>query len=97
MKPGAKPRELLNAHNKLLISKRYPPEGRLYAHGQGYDLVERPAIRPEETMTIKKGMNITVHPITLTKEAYAFCCDNYLVTDSGTVRLHKTPREVFVV
>lgn len=97
MKPGAKPEELLDTHNKLLASMGYPLEGRLFAHGQGYDLVERPGICPGEKMTIKAGMNIVIHPTLLTKKSYAFCCDNYLVTDSGAVRIHKTPREVFVV
>jgi len=97
IRPGAHPKEIFDAHNRMLATMGYPPEGRIHAHGQGYDLVERPGIRPEETMTIKKDMNVTIHPITLTKDAYAFCCDNFLVTDSGAVRLHKTPREVFVV
>jgi len=97
LKPGAKPSELIAIHNKSLAKMGYPQDGRLYAHGQGYDLVERPGIRPEETMTIKADMNIAVHPMTVTKEAYAFCCDNYIVTDSGAVRIHRTPREVFVV
>ncbi len=95
--PDAKPNELFEAHNKLLAGMGYPPEGRIHSHGQGYDLVERPGIRPEETMMIKRNMNIVIHPITLTKNAYAFCCDNYLVTGSSAVRLHKTPREIFVV
>ena len=97
LKPGAKPAELIEIHNKALAKMGYPIDLRLYAHGQGYDLVERPAIRPEEAMTIKTNMNIAVHPMTFTKEAYAFCCDNYIVTDSGAMRIHKTPREVFVV
>ena len=97
LKPGVESVELIKAHNKTLAKMGYPLEARLYAHGQGYDLVERPGIQPEETMTIKVGMNIAVHPRTVSKEAYAFCCDNYIVTDSGAVRIHKTPREVFVI
>jgi len=97
LKPGAKPAELIEIHNNSLTKMGYPRDSRLYAHGQGYDLVERPGIRPEETMTIRAGMNMAVHPMTFTKEAYAFCCDNYIVTNSGAVRIHKTPRQVFVV
>ena len=97
MKPGAKPEELIDTHNKLLASMGYPLEGRLFAHGQGYDLVERPGICLGEKMTIKTGMNIVIHPTLITKESYAFCCDNYLITESGAVRIHKTPREVFIV
>ena len=97
LKPGAKPEELFAKHNKLLASWGYPMEGRLYAHGQGYDLVERPGICAGEKMTIKKNMNITVHPFCVKPNAYAFCCDNFFTTESGGVRIHKTPREVFVI
>jgi hypothetical protein len=56
-------------------------------------------MRPEEDMTVKAGMNLAVHPGTTNadKSAYAFCCDNFIVSDSGTYRIHKTPREIFVV
>jgi len=97
MKPGTKPEELFDKHNKLLASWGYPLEGRLYAHGQGYDLVERPGICAGEKMTIKKNMNITIHPFTVRENAFAFCCDNFFVTESGAVRIHKTPRELFVI
>ena len=40
----------------------FPPELRLYCHGQGYDLVERPLVRADETMTLAAGMNLAVHP-----------------------------------
>ncbi|MFH0748396.1 MAG: M24 family metallopeptidase [Candidatus Bathyarchaeota archaeon] len=97
MKPGANPSELFAMHNKLLSNMKYPIEGRIHSHGQGYDMVERPGIRTEETMKIQTGMHMAIHPLMLTKEALAFCCDNYLVTKSRAVRLSKTAREIFVV
>jgi Xaa-Pro aminopeptidase len=97
MKPGAVPAELFDANNRLLKAKGYMAEGRLFAHGQGYDLVERPGIRPEEKMTLKAGMVLAIHPITLNKRAYAFCCDNFLITEKGAELMHKTPRKVFVI
>lgn len=96
LRPGAKPAELLKAHNDFLESLGYPPEGRLFAHGQGYDMVERPGIRADETMEIKANMNITVHPFVLSEKGYGFACDNYLVTETGVDRMHRTPLEVFV-
>src|SRR5882762_8747325 len=39
-----------------------PMESRLYCHGQGYDLVERPLVRNDEPMAIEVDMNIVVHP-----------------------------------
>jgi hypothetical protein len=49
---------LIRAHNAFLREKGWPEETRLYAHGQGYELVERPAIREDETMEIKANMNL---------------------------------------
>jgi len=97
MKPGAKPEEIFDTHNKLLASKGYPLEARVYAHGQGHDILERPGICAGEKMTIKANMNIAIHPFVVAPNAFAFCCDNFIVTESGAVRIHKTPREVFVV
>ncbi len=99
LKPGANPAGIFKFYNDELAKKRCAPDHRLFCHGQGYDLVERPSMRPEEDMVVKANMNITIHPMTMdsTKSAYVFCCDNFIVTDSGTVRIHTIPREVFVV
>jgi len=65
-------------------------------HGQGYDLVERPAIRDDEPMKPQVNMNITVHPIAASKTAFASVCDNYLIIEAGgSDCLHKTPRKIF--
>jgi Xaa-Pro aminopeptidase len=96
IKPGADPKDLLAANNAFLKSRGRPLEKRLYAHGQGYDLVERPAIRDDEDMKLKANMNITVHPIVASKSVFAWVCDNYLVTESGVSDcLHKTPKKIF--
>jgi Xaa-Pro aminopeptidase len=96
IKPGADPKDLLAANNAFLKSRGRPLEKRLYAHGQGYDLVERPAIRDDEDMKLKANMNITVHPIVASKSVFAWVCDNYLVTESGVSEcLHKTPKKIF--
>jgi Xaa-Pro aminopeptidase len=99
LKPGAEPAKVFKFYNNELSKKGYAPDLRLPSHGQGYDLVERPSIRPEEDMRVNAGMNLAVHPSTINaeKSAYAFCCDNYLIGNSGAYRIHKTPREVFVV
>jgi Xaa-Pro aminopeptidase len=98
LKPGADPGEIWRANNEFLVKKGQLPETRLYAHGQGYDLVERPAIRDDEPMKLKAGMNITVHPIIGSDRVWVFVCDNYLITGSGVSEcLHKTPQEIFSV
>lgn len=96
-RPGADPAAILESLNQFLIERGYPPETRLFAHGQGYDLVERPAYRPGETMTLKANMVLAIHPTAFTDTAYGYCCDNYLVGEHATQRMHKTPQEVIVV
>ena len=96
LKPGADPKDLLFANNEFLKKNGFPEEKRLYAHGQGYDLVERPSIRDDEPMKLKANMNITIHPITGSKTAFAWVCDNYLITENGASEcLHKTHKKVF--
>ena len=98
LKPRANLKEIWDANNECLQKKGYAPETRLYAHGQGYDLVERPAIRYDESMVIKEGMNITVHPFVASTRVWAAVCDNYLVMENGVGPcLHKTPKEIIVI
>ena len=98
LKPGADPKDLWDANNEFLQRKGYLPETRLYAHGQGYNLVERPLIRFDEPMKVQAGMNICVHPSAANKTVWTIVCDNYLITETGVSEcLHKTPKEIIVV
>ena len=98
LKPGADPRDLWNANNGFMEKNGYFPERRLYAHGQGYDLVERPLIRYDEPMKIQAGMNLTVHPTAVNDRVWVGVTDNYLVTETGVSEcLHKTPKKIIVV
>lgn len=98
LKPGANPKDIWEANNEFLEKKGYAPEKRLYAHGQGYDLVERPLIRFDEPMKIQAGMNITVHPAAVSPTVWAGICDNYIVNEDGVSEcLHKTPKEIIVI
>ncbi len=98
LKPGASPKEIWDANNDFLEKRGYFRENRLYAHGQGYDLVERPLIRRDEPMKIQAGMNITLHPAATNSTVWVTVCDNYLVTETGVSPcLHKTPKEIIVV
>jgi Xaa-Pro aminopeptidase len=97
LKPGANPADIWNANNEFLTSKGQLPETRLFAHGQGYDLVERPAIRDDEPMKLKARMNITVHPIIGSDKVWVWVCDNYLITETGIEALHRSPQEIFEI
>jgi hypothetical protein len=81
-------------HNDLLRSRDWPEENRLYAHGQGYDLVVRPAIGDDELMELKTNMNLVIHLAAVSKTVFAWICDNYLVTDNGvSASLDKPPKK----
>jgi Xaa-Pro aminopeptidase len=96
MKPGASCRDIAHAHDDYMRRRGLPPELRLYAHGQGYDMVERPMIRADETMTIEANMNFAVHPGYDTSSMWSTICDNYLVEADGVGEcLHKTEKRIF--
>lgn len=98
LKPGADPKVIWDANNDFMNRIGYPEETRIYAHGQGYDLVERPSLDPEETMKIQAGMNISVHPSVVSDKAFAFVCENYIVGETGEKEcLHRTPQKIFVI
>lgn len=95
LQPGASCREIFAAYNDYMTSRGFPPERRVHCHGQGYDNVEPPLIRSDETMTLTKNMNIGLHPAIARKDIFVTSCDNYLIGPDGTVeRLHRTPREI---
>jgi len=98
IKPGASCRDIAAAHDAYMRSNNFPPELRLYCHGQGYDLVERPLVRSDETMTLAAGMNLAVHPGYETDAMFAVICDNYLVEENGPREcLHETEKKIFEV
>jgi len=94
-KPGASCSDIWNGYNSFMCAHGRPEEQRLFFHGQGYDLVERPLVRKDEPMKIEKGMYFACHPTYMTKQYFATCCDDFLVTDSGVERLHKYPEKIF--
>lgn len=98
LKPGTRCADIANAHDKYMTSRGYPAETRLYSHGQGYDLVERPLIRADETMTIEKDMSIVVHPGFANEKMFSVICDNYLIEADGPgACLHSTPKQIFEI
>jgi Xaa-Pro aminopeptidase len=96
IKPGAACRDIAAAHDDYMRAHGFPPELRLYCHGQGYDLVERPLVRADETMSLAAGMNLAVHPGYETDALFAVICDNYLVEATGPSEcLHRTEKKIF--
>ena len=98
LKPGASCADVARSHDDYMRARGLPAELRLYCHGQGYDLVERPLVRADETMNIEENMNLAVHPGYETPSIFAVICDNYFIESGGPgACLHKTPKQVFEV
>ena len=97
LKPGVRPGDVFRKVNEFLVGKGQIPEGRTNAHGQGYDLVERPLFCEEEPMPLAANMVVALHPLAANDHAFALCCDDYLIGNGPAERLHKTPQEVFVI
>ena len=98
LKPGASCKDIWDAFNAFMRKNGRPEELRLYCHGQGYDLVERPLIRNDESMAIAKDMNIVVHPTYIYGGYMNWLCDNYLIGGNGPGdRLHQFPEEIVEV
>ncbi len=96
LKPGATCKDIWDSHNAFLRKHARPEEQRLYCHGQGYDLVERPLVRLDEPMPILKGMNITCHPTFISNGAFNTICDNYLIGEGGVPeRIHQAPQKIY--
>jgi len=96
LKPGTLCKDIWDAYNGFLRKHARPEEKRLYCHGQGYDLVERPLVRFDEPMPILKGMNITCHPTFIAGGVFNTICDNYLIGEAGvTERIHKCPEKIY--
>jgi Xaa-Pro aminopeptidase len=95
LKPGTPCKDIFAAYNDFMHRNGRPEEKRLYCHGQGYDLVERPLIRHDEPMAIQKDMNIVVHPTYIRGGVLSWVCDNYFIEKDGPgERLHKFPETI---
>jgi Xaa-Pro aminopeptidase len=96
LKIGASPADIYARHNDYMTSHGAPPELRLFGHSQGYDLVERPLLRDDETMPLAANMNMAVHPGFYSKTNFAFICDNFLINEDGSVEhLHKAEQKIW--
>lgn len=95
LKPGTPCKEIWDSYNAFMRKNGRPEENRLFCHGQGCDLVERPLVRFDEPMTIQKNMNIACHPTYVTKRLYGNITDNYFIGDTGVVeRVHKCTEDL---
>ncbi|MGE3246868.1 MAG: M24 family metallopeptidase [Beijerinckiaceae bacterium] len=94
LKPGASCKDIWESHNDFMRKNGKPEETRLYCHSQGYDMVERPLVRFDETMPLAANMVVAVHPTYVTSTTYSWACDNFLITENGCERLHRFEEKI---
>ncbi len=95
LRPGHRAADIFEAYNEFMRSNGRPQERRIHCHAQGYDLVERPFIRFDETMAIEPDMNIACHPKYMRDGVFSWVCDNYLIGPDGPgPRLHTFPEVI---
>jgi Xaa-Pro aminopeptidase len=95
LRPGASCKDIFASYNAYLRDKKLPQERRLHCHGQGYDMVERPLVRQDETMALAAGMCIVVHPGVKTDRHFMTIVDNYLIGPDGPGEcLHRSPKAI---
>ncbi|MBV8535241.1 MAG: M24 family metallopeptidase [Alphaproteobacteria bacterium] len=95
LKPGPSCRAYFEDYNGYMRGRGFAPETQLHCHSQGYDAIERPLIRHDETMTVGPNMNIGIHPSIGNARVFATICDNFLTHPDGSVeRLYETPPEI---
>ncbi|MBT5048434.1 MAG: aminopeptidase P family protein [Rhodospirillaceae bacterium] len=93
--PGTPAKDIWDAYNSFMDENGRPQERRLYCHGQGYDMVERPLVRHDEPMAIQANTNIVVHPTYILERVMSWICDNYIIGEDGPgERLHSFPEKI---
>lgn len=92
--PGAIPWDIFTKANQLLVRMGYGEEWRLFGHGQGQSLIERPVIMPGDRMPLQENMVLALHPTAGNREVAAFSCDSYIIKKDGACRINAIPQEI---
>ena len=97
MKPGVKGKDLDRVYNDYVTQFGIEKNARFVGHGQGYDMMEAPTIGPREEMEIKENMFFAIHPRIVKNGEVAMCCDNFVVTKEGALRMTRTKQKIIQV
>jgi Xaa-Pro aminopeptidase len=95
MKPNAACADVFAAHNDFMRAHGLPEEKRILCHGQGYEMVERPLIRQDESMILRENMNMGLHAAMVVNKNFMSNTNNFLIGPNGPERLHRTPQQLF--
>ncbi len=96
-RPGATGADLNRVFDAYVAQYGIAPNSRFAGHGQGYDMMEAPAICGAETMELREDMYFAIHPELMLGRDFAIACDNFRITAGGAVRLTRTPQEIIQI
>ena len=96
-KPGITGAQLNEVFNKFVTAHGLPVNGRFVGHSQGLDMMEAPAICPDEDMELREDMFFAIHPELMRGPHFTIACDNYLITKNGGERVTRTPQEMTIL
>ena len=94
LRPGADCKTVWDEYNAYMREQGFPEEDRLHCHSMGYDMVERPLVRFDEPMKLAANMVVSCHPTFEDADGLHWACDNFLIGDAETVRLHAFPETI---
>lgn len=98
MVPGAIPQEIFRFSNELRAQYGWAPERRIFAHGQSYDIVDRPLFVEGDLVPLEENIFFAMHPNYYADNGIYFdFTDDYLVKKGGAVRLSKTPEIIIPI
>lgn len=97
LKPGAACRDVFAAHNDFMRAHGLPEDKRILCHGQGYEMVERPLIRQDESMLVRENMNLGLHAAMVVGGNFMSNTNNFLIGPNGPERLHATAQKLFEI
>jgi Xaa-Pro aminopeptidase len=94
LRPGAQPKTIWDEYNEFMRENGRPEEDRLHCHSMGYDMVERPLVRFDEPMSLAANMVVSCHPTFEDADGLHWACDNFLIGETETTRLHAFPETI---
>ncbi len=97
LKPGASCKDVFEAHNAFMRAHRLPEEKRILCHGQGYEMVERPLVRQDGSMSVCENMNLGLHASMLVGRNFMSNTNNFVIGPHGPERVHKMPQQLFEI
>jgi Xaa-Pro aminopeptidase len=94
LRPGVPASQVFAEYNDFLRGNGRAQEERLHSHGQGYDMVERPLVRSDETMVVHEDHSISCHPTYVGGGFLCWVCDSFLAVDGRFERIHRFPQRI---